>query len=1117
MSSAGSRSQRRAEFRGSLHRCASFVRGTLAGHPGTLNLPCFNDLTSATLVHQSCFSDVPDPAQDPETIQAILDAGTAPLSSELLSRLILAHNGAKGSLPDEAAWPTRLTLDAATAMRAAALSVRTAALALPADAAVSAEPLRSLAVRLLGDLCLDTTLSALAEAARFVREQLWPAVQSAPAEVAATAGSDSLPVAEVEGVSPAVVAAAAKPRKRVGMINPSSAATPPARTSCQTEGGLLLSTICLHLGAVLQMLAGAEMEQAAPHGGSSDSSAIGRTDLAAAATRLAAGLKHSGLLSELCAAVTAAPCCELPAPDATSLAHFTLEMTTIQYNMTTIFSKLTRTHSLCGSPVVAELLAAPAVVRLHVAMLEQVTLYRAGSRSSWVEGGSGGAGGTGGEGEEEDDEGGPGSDDEGELEGSGGAGGAVACWPLLHPKTLRLSFGPKLQITEVLHSLVTSVISLVTVEAPVNKEAAAAASKALFPSLASCAVTSAGVARALCGRAEQLGRLGARERAGANVTPKDLVGAVMCMMVMMASRVGGAPPKEVAGCLPDLLVAEGWSLRMLTTPAGLVGAKPEYVASAVYRLGALVRGSSLAPPRLWDMLSPAAQGTCVERLLPTHLLCSMDRMLRYLAVNDAARGVAMSYYEAMGVLLTPLLRASLQRWQQRHLRRQQQQQQCAGAPATAVAADEGAAGTGGGSARHATHSGEGEVHGDGEADEVWTVQAEAGVLVTLAKLARQDVAHLSDGRSRNGSVPDLFKTNSPLTCTALLLASAGCYKNGLPSLLPLVTDPTAAAAQQGGYGGVGGVEWARTVATVRRGLGEMTDLCGSEALRAIAALSEEMAAFMKRPGSASSMLKAVGGPNGQPILSANVKLLARSVLWITCSCSPAALVAAVPQRTLVVMAQLAREVEKRMRRLGGAAANPAVASDLQQSSGMLALAVMVLTSDEALRVACVPGWLWGVPLPRGSVDQVECGLEHLSQLTGPDYAAICPIVRVHSAAAAPLAGKIWRTDREASWPMVMALARKHLQTCGAFSVGSKVRWWSESFARRDGAGGGSEEALWCWPPRSLRLCNNPGCGDFGAASEGELNLKKCWCRAVRYCGPACQKEHWHAGHKVVCM
>ncbi|PNH00759.1 hypothetical protein TSOC_013399 [Tetrabaena socialis] len=488
-------------------------------------------------------------------------------------------------------------------------------------------------------------------------------------------------------------------------------------------------------------------------------------------------------------------------------------------------------------------------------------------------------------------------------------------------------------------------------------------------------------------------------------------------------------------------------------------------------------------------------------------------MLRYLVVKDAARGVAMSYFDSIGVLLMPLLRASLQRWQQQRLRlRLRQQQQYAGVAAIVGAADEGA-GTRGGSAKSATCSSEGVVRGD----KMWSVQAEAGVMVTLAKLVRWDVAHLSDGRSRSGGMPNPFGVDSLLLAMISFLAS-GCNSSSLPSLLPLAT-PAPTAAQQGGdcLVGVGGGEWALAAAVVRRGLGEMADLCGGEALPAIAALSEEMVAFMKRPGSANRMLTGVGSPNGQPVLSATVKLLAVSVFNIVCHCSPAALMAAVPQRTLAAMARLVREVEKRMRRLGGAAANPTVAFDVQQSSGLLSLAVMVLTSDEALRVACVPGWLWGTPRPRGSDDQVDCELQQLSNLTGPDYATTCPIVRVHSTMAASLAGKTWRTDREACWPMVMALARKHLQTQKAFSVGSKVRWWSESFVRRGGGGEGGGEAVWHWPPRSLRLCNNPGCGNFGGASEEELDLKKCRCRAVRYCGPACQKEHWHAGHKAVCM
>ncbi len=51
----------------------------------------------------------------------------------------------------------------------------------------------------------------------------------------------------------------------------------------------------------------------------------------------------------------------------------------------------------------------------------------------------------------------------------------------------------------------------------------------------------------------------------------------------------------------------------------------------------------------------------------------------------------------------------------------------------------------------------------------------------------------------------------------------------------------------------------------------------------------------------------------------------------------------------------------------------------------------------------------------------------------------------------------------------------------------------------------------------LRMCGNPRCGNFGGDCEGALPLKQCGgCRAVRYCGPDCQRGHWREGHKAEC-
>ncbi|KAG2485752.1 hypothetical protein HYH03_015561 [Edaphochlamys debaryana] len=51
----------------------------------------------------------------------------------------------------------------------------------------------------------------------------------------------------------------------------------------------------------------------------------------------------------------------------------------------------------------------------------------------------------------------------------------------------------------------------------------------------------------------------------------------------------------------------------------------------------------------------------------------------------------------------------------------------------------------------------------------------------------------------------------------------------------------------------------------------------------------------------------------------------------------------------------------------------------------------------------------------------------------------------------------------------------------------------------------------------LRVCGFPGCASFGGRSEAGLALRPCGgCRAVRYCGPGCQRAHWREGHQGEC-
>ncbi|KXZ53539.1 hypothetical protein GPECTOR_7g989 [Gonium pectorale] len=56
-----------------------------------------------------------------------------------------------------------------------------------------------------------------------------------------------------------------------------------------------------------------------------------------------------------------------------------------------------------------------------------------------------------------------------------------------------------------------------------------------------------------------------------------------------------------------------------------------------------------------------------------------------------------------------------------------------------------------------------------------------------------------------------------------------------------------------------------------------------------------------------------------------------------------------------------------------------------------------------------------------------------------------------------------------------------------------------------------------WQPTVLRVCCSPACGDLTGECEAGLKLRRCaGCEAARYCGAACQRQHWASGHKAEC-
>ncbi|KAG2435819.1 hypothetical protein HXX76_007014 [Chlamydomonas incerta] len=130
-----------------------------------------------------------------------------------------------------------------------------------------------------------------------------------------------------------------------------------------------------------------------------------------------------------------------------------------------------------------------------------------------------------------------------------------------------------------------------------------------------------------------------------------------------------------------------------------------------------------------------------------------------------------------------------------------------------------------------------------------------------------------------------------------------------------------------------------------------------------------------------------------------------------------------------------------------------------------------------------------------------------------------PVLLVRGAVAAAALGSPCVQWSPLAWTdrlqQVVALAQATLRaesqgrgppTCPTY------QGWREAAAQLPGGG---EAGLLAGA--AARLCGNPRCSNFGGPSEAALELKRCTgCRVVRYCGAACQREHWKGGHKEAC-
>ncbi|PNH08217.1 hypothetical protein TSOC_005221 [Tetrabaena socialis] len=213
-----------------------------------------------------------------------------------------------------------------------------------------------------------------------------------------------------------------------------------------------------------------------------------------------------------------------------------------------------------------------------------------------------------------------------------------------------------------------------------------------------------------------------------------------------------------------------------------------------------------------------------------------------------------------------------------------------------------------------------------------------------------------------------------------------------------------------------------------------------------------------------------------------------------------------------------------------------LAAVFHKVAGEVAEVLMHMAGDEQL-VGVVAGWLRGeaaeaVPQhgPAGRQPQPQeqsqsCGGLDARALAAAlrhwDAAAADEVIRLHGAAAAAAAGAEGEGGRGGSRRRTVIAAAAAASADGA--VAPLLVAARAAIARRPatllwGLQDGGVGGLPSWPPRCLRLCGNPGCRSFAGASEAALPLRKCsGCKAVRYCGAGCQRQHWQeGGHKAAC-
>ncbi|KXZ53497.1 hypothetical protein GPECTOR_7g947 [Gonium pectorale] len=554
-----------------------------------------------------------------------------------------------------------------------------------------------------------------------------------------------------------------------------------------------------------------------------------------------------------------------------------------------------------------------------------------------------------------------------------------------------------------------------------------------------------------------------------------------------------APPLwRGAALLPGMYEAWGWGLaavarrivRAIKGGGGSSGGSAEVKgallsAQELLISGQQLMGASLPDPRAgWPALSPALREDVVRRLAGAGQLRSWDTALRLAAESGDARllGSAVSaLLPSVELFMVPLLREAMR------------PRPLSAAAATAACPVAGAGAPAAGFPPSSLL-----LPPPVPVTDLWDGARELGWLVTAAKLVSQHDWKHSGGRVHSGEASSSWGFLSLRGA----LRSVALGPAGLPALLTELAAEPAAVAEAAAAGAHAGTGPDPRVLALLEGV--------ALAARAVFATSHLVCAE-----STTAVL---------PSTASEVTALRSATRLLP----PPAVLGAEP---LLPLGAAAAALRALMAKGGSGTVPNAVASAARRLAQSVVTALAELAAEPVLEpypvgaaaaadpLAAPPALRWQPPLLDATagmgVGEVAAAVAAFSPRSAKQLARLQAAAEEASAAPPPPAQ---------SSPL-LAVARELLQAAvdPSAAAGDPAVAALERIDRPRLAGLLPPPGCRLWPPTALRVCCNPACGDLTGDCEAGLKLRLCaGCEAARYCGAACQWQHWASGHKADC-